>query len=618
MQSSVSAGRLDSAFSPLPGFSGPIVPLIVAALCFQMEESSPYVPNSIPPGLVVFGASGYGEAIRMPRPFSSQVSDGKELNLSNLSSSSFGLRPMESYGGLPAQLVHLQNPFLHPALDGRLPFGSAGAFRPVVTSSQSSVSDDRSVKSLPSAFTPPSSRRNKLDAMAGTDGSERSSNTSAPCSLQSSSSSSVNCQVGLSVDKMFVNGQRHRSISPSNSCTSKDERMAEEFSVDRDDNATPNSDLTDRSSPEDLHLVPSKRRRAGGQELGCPVCKISLRPLELESHLLAEVEQLMCMSRLGRSGPIRLEEPSTSAQDSPSSGSNNKNKEAGNEVSGDSRWETYHRVRANRHSRLRMKTRRRREESGGTHVTCPVCQIPLQGSNEQLSAHVETCLRKNGEMLDEDEPVDIEGDGDPDPHDMDDYEWIAQRKGRSSIPSNMNNNNYSALNMTTSSRRREHDESDSLEVVVDGDDTSTYGQAQYTESDIQSSLLASSHSSMDDDGGNSAELHKTSGGWSDEESGGGGGDDSGSGGSVSHVNQGMLVKALKVRVRELERQLKSGLSQDGNQCLICMDKYRKPVVSISCWHVHCEACWLRTLGAKKLCPQCNMITSASDLRRIFL
>ena len=54
------------------------------------------------------------------------------------------------------------------------------------------------------------------------------------------------------------------------------------------------------------------------------------------------------------------------------------------------------------------------------------------------------------------------------------------------------------------------------------------------------------------------------------------------------------------------------------RCLICMDKYSKPLVSVQCWHVHCEECWLRTLGAKKLCPQCNMITSPSDLRRIFL
>ena len=41
---------------------------------------------------------------------------------------------------------------------------------------------------------------------------------------------------------------------------------------------------------------------------------------------------------------------------------------------------------------------------------------------------------QNGDMLDEDEPVDIEGDGDGDGNDMEDYEWIAQRKARHGLP----------------------------------------------------------------------------------------------------------------------------------------------------------------------------------------
>nr|CAD7585554.1 unnamed protein product [Timema genevievae] len=49
-----------------------------------------------------------------------------------------------------------------------------------------------------------------------------------------------------------------------------------------------------------------------------------------------------------------------------------------------------------------------------------------------------------------------------------------------------------------------------------------------------------------------------------------------------------------------------------------IERYKKPVISVCCWHVHCEECWLHTLGAKKLCPQCNMITSPSDLRRIYM
>ncbi|TWW72994.1 E3 ubiquitin-protein ligase RNF220 [Takifugu flavidus] len=86
--------------------------------------------------------------------------------------------------------------------------------------------------------------------------------------------------------------------------------------------------------------------------------------------------------------------------------------------------------------------------------------------------------------------------------------------------------------------------------------------------------------------------------------------------------------------------------------LMSWDSYTMPLTSIQCWHVHCEECWLRTLtvkrpdscvlayssayfnrsigesnltvvlppsqGNKKLCPQCNTITSPGDLRRVYL
>lgn len=74
-----------------------------------------------------------------------------------------------------------------------------------------------------------------------------------------------------------------------------------------------------------------------------------------------------------------------------------------------------------------------------------------------------------------------------------------------------------------------------------------------------------------------------------------------------------IIEALKEKIREYEIIIKNK-----SKCLICMDDFRVPVVSICCWHVHCEECWLRTLGARKLCPQCNMITSPADLRKIYM
>lgn len=70
---------------------------------------------------------------------------------------------------------------------------------------------------------------------------------------------------------------------------------------------------------------------------------------------------------------------------------------------------------------------------------------------------------------------------------------------------------------------------------------------------------------------------------------------------------------LLQRIREQEEQLSRS-----PHCLICLDAYRSPVVSVGCWHVCCEGCWGRVLVAKRLCPQCSRITAPEDLRRIYL
>lgn len=74
-----------------------------------------------------------------------------------------------------------------------------------------------------------------------------------------------------------------------------------------------------------------------------------------------------------------------------------------------------------------------------------------------------------------------------------------------------------------------------------------------------------------------------------------------------------IIESLKAKIREYERYV-----QNKPKCLICMDDFKLPVVSICCWHVYCQECWLNSLGSKKLCPQCNSITGPADLRRIYL
>lgn len=52
--------------------------------------------------------------------------------------------------------------------------------------------------------------------------------------------------------------------------------------------------------------------------------------------------------------------------------------------------------------------------------------------------------------------------------------------------------------------------------------------------------------------------------------------------------------------------------------LSLQDVYSSPVVSVLCWHVFCQQCWLKALSTQKLCPTCKTITCPGDLRRIFL
>ncbi|KAK9688588.1 hypothetical protein QE152_g35207 [Popillia japonica] len=110
-------------------------------------ENSAYVPNAghlNSPALVVFSQAGSGlqDALRLQRPFNPQMTEAAKEFHRPFTASSFGLRHMEAYSGLPAHILnHLQPQFLHPGLS----LGS-GAFRP--------LGDLKSFPS-PSAFTPP-------------------------------------------------------------------------------------------------------------------------------------------------------------------------------------------------------------------------------------------------------------------------------------------------------------------------------------------------------------------------------------------------------------------------------------------------------------------------------
>jgi len=304
-----------------------------------------------------------------------------------------------------------------------------------------------------------------------------------------------------------------------------------------------------------------------------------------------EIERLERVSRSYRSAATHSSvSPSSSSMSAPSTTQVQKREQ-------DTRWETFHRIQINRTNRVRAKARKRRADERkdlhmdsaaagcSSNTPCPICGEKMYGTAEELNMHVVQCLRRNGEDEDDDEPLDVEGDS------YEEYEWAGQRRVRVTT---MLEGGFGGIRMQISKATCEEETED---VVVDGDDTATFGINQFDETDIQSAVAAAaseSSSSTTDEA--TAYPHSLLVKQAD---------------SKDHI-----ISALKTRIQELEEMNKE--AKQKNRCLICLGDYRKPVVSTSCWHVHCEECWLQALGNKKLCPQCNLITPPTHLRRIYM
>ncbi|KZC12065.1 hypothetical protein WN55_03146 [Dufourea novaeangliae] len=212
-------------------------------------DNSAYVPNHLPPpSLVVFSQSGgLPEALRMQRPFNPQVTDSKDLQVpfSTAASLGYGLHHM----------LHLPPQFLHP-LDHRLPFGG---FRPLG----------------PSAFAPPS-KCLKVETGNGPVTSSglpsigslsNISNMFSPSSLCSAGGSAVVSVSGATTSiggvgggASTASGQDIAPQSPAGSTSrsptgpgtgSVTNRGTTPEEEDRDTNATPGSENTERSTPEE-------------------------------------------------------------------------------------------------------------------------------------------------------------------------------------------------------------------------------------------------------------------------------------------------------------------------------------------------------------------------------
>lgn len=349
-----------------------------------------------------------------------------------------------------------------------------------------------------------------------------------------------------------------------------------------------------------------KRRSLPTTTFGCPVCGVTLRQQELQQHWQVEVDRLQ---GIARNVARRYRSESTSA---------------GRFSWMNPRRRSFERVRSNRGQRRQ-----------GTQVYCPVCQIALRGPPELLAEHVNECLAmqqpEDDDLTDEDVDVDSVGES------FDEYEWAGQSRVRATsllqggfraagwnTASTSSGVGSSSSGAATAAGRAPNDDED-VDLDVDGD---AYGRAQFSEADLIP--LASSEPSEEHERRLRQAVVSSAGPVDRSNASPRREEDCVIPKEVAHVREdkpashgaeldlpegamSQVVQSLRERLRELESE-----NQAVSKCLICMDPYENPVVSIVCWHVHCQECWLKTLGAKKLCPQCNSITSASDLRRIYL
>ncbi|KAI8636761.1 hypothetical protein BD408DRAFT_425614 [Parasitella parasitica] len=276
------------------------------------------------------------------------------------------------------------------------------------------------------------------------------------------------------------------------------------------------------------------------------------------------------------------------------------------------------------------------QENGAADVqTCFICQQRLYGDLEDINLHIDNCLsHPASNSVEESEQEDM---GETEENEntesrqssqttttWEEYEWAGQVRVRASA---MMEGGYGGAGFATTSKI-EVDDDDDQDLDVEDDDAAQFGATQYTERDIVVN--------MDENNENDSALREmVSGGSvrtptleSDQEQGQdfeatvsvSGWDQhlkkeshyTHSTSSPSKKQSSLVIDSLKARIHELESASKS------SNCLICLENYKTPLTSIVCWHVHCEQCWLHTLGTKKLCPQCQKITTPADLRRIYL
>ncbi|XP_060686489.1 E3 ubiquitin-protein ligase RNF220a isoform X4 [Hemiscyllium ocellatum] len=560
---------------------------------FKMENSS-YLPNPLAsPALMVLASTAEASrdatiSCQQPRPFGVPVSVDKDVHIPFTNGSYTFASMYHRQGGVPGafpnrdfppQLLHLHHQFAPPNLDctpiSMLNHSGVGAFRPFASA------EDRD--SYQSAFTPAKRLKNCHEnesphlRFSDSEGKEYEFTAQLP----SSSPSSL---------KLDDTGKKVFAVSG--------------LISDRENSASPEENRNERCK--------KKATLYDTQAPICPICQVLLRPNELQDHMEQELEKLTqntCKHSMlkdstiqGTVKPVLLSAPIKREGESPTA-----SPVSADDTHHSDRYQTFLRVRSNRQARLNARI----------------------GKNKRKKASEDG--QRDGSCTNDDESVDIENESGS-VNRFDEYEWCGQKRIRATT---LLEGGFRGSGFVTCSSKENHDSDADLDV--DGDDTLEYGKPQYTEADIipctgeepgEAKEREALRGAVLNGGTPSNRITPEFSKWASDEMPSTSNGESGKlevqtqktckNSEIEKISEDATVttiEALKARIRELERQLSRG---DRYKCLICMDSYSMPLTSIQCWHVHCEECWLRTLGAKKLCPQCNTITSPGDLRRVYL
>lgn len=388
----------------------------------------------------------------------------------------------------------------------------------------------------------------------------------------------------------------------------------------------PTSENTENTEQMKKRKLGKRKRRIASLSPVCPVCGLTLRYGEVSEHYEKEIKILNEFDDPASKSSVKWLKRLNATHNKRGKNSTNGEKSDDQDIEekerlekSQKRQEEYLKIKSERrlrHAKLLLLSApyqpQSNESSSESHIVkCPICNIQIEGNEEERTHHVHRCLMKQeGEL----------GLEDSDEESIEEYTWAGQTRIRATSlfeggPSACGGDPM-RLQMTN------EDE----ELDIDGDVQTEFGLPQYTEKDIipcsadipgeteaQDRIRAAI--SVDQEPVHSREASRSR--WSSE---------NGSCTGIEADTESKLwemtsdeycvetVNSLKKKIIDLSEELHT----EKLKCLICMEGFNTPLVSVVCWHVYCEECWMRTLGAKKLCPQCNTITSPSDLRRIFV